>query len=79
MRSFIISAILCVILTVLFAEMSGWGIFGFVIAQILSQAIFNVWYWPVKTHQELNLNIHETFSYAYTGYKQLIFKDSKQG
>ncbi len=72
MRSFIISAFLSVILTVIFAEMTNLRIWGFLIAQIVSQALFNMWYWTIKVHQELQLSINIMLRYTHVTYKQLL-------
>lgn len=61
MKSFIIGAVLCVVLSFVFLGVFHWGVWGVVIAQIVSQLIFNVWYWPIKAHKEMNLSRNEMF------------------
>lgn len=59
--SFLISALFCVLLAVLFIGYFGWGIWGLIIAQIISQATFNVWYWPMISLKEMKIGIIELF------------------
>lgn len=56
MKSFIMSAVLCIILSIVFTGRLHWGVWGLIGAQILSQLIFNVWYWPFLAHQEMKLS-----------------------
>ncbi len=72
MRSFVFSAFLCVILSILFAKFTNFGTWGFVLAQIASQAVFNMWYWTWKAHQELNLKISDMISYSLDMYRKFL-------
>ena len=56
MLAFVISAIACIGLSVLFIGPLHMGAWGLVIAQIISQAVFNFWYWPVSAHREMKLS-----------------------
>ncbi|MFR0526817.1 O-unit flippase-like protein [Limosilactobacillus reuteri] len=56
-KSFIFSSILCTTLSVLFVGYWHLNITGFVYAQIISQLVFNVWYWPLYVHKELHLTL----------------------
>ena len=56
MRSFIISAVLCVVLSLVFTGILGWGVWGLIGAQILSQLVYNVWHWPMQAHREMHLS-----------------------
>lgn len=58
-NGFIFSALLCVLLSVVMIGPLHFGIWGLIISQIISQAIYNVWKWPVKAHKEMNLSIVE--------------------
>lgn len=60
-KSFIFSAILCVIFEFVLTGGLNWGIWGLIFAQILSQVVYNFWYWPLKVHRELNINLIELF------------------
>ena len=54
-KAFIVSSILCIAFSVLFVHYIRLGIFGFIIAQIISQSIYNVWHWPYFVNRELSL------------------------
>ena len=71
-NSFLISAIVCVSLAILFSKTFGYGIYGLVIAQLLSQFIYNAWHWPIFVHKELELGIIETLKLGSIGIKNLI-------
>lgn len=58
-RSFIISGVLCVVFSLGFEAFLISGIWGLIIAQILSQLVFNAWYWPLYVHRELQLKPSE--------------------
>lgn len=53
MPAFLISSILCIVFSVVLLKYYGMGMWGLVIAQIISQGLFNVWYWPLKAKIEL--------------------------
>ena len=53
MPSFVISSGLCVLLSIIFLHFFDMKIWGLVLAQIVSQLLFNAWYWPVKAIKEL--------------------------
>lgn len=69
MKSFIMSAVLCIILSIVFTGRLHWGVWGLIGAQILSQLIFNVWYWPVLAHREMQLS---AFDMVRIGNNQLL-------
>lgn len=58
-KSFIFSGVLCVVLSFLFECYLLSGVWGLIAAQILSQLVFNAWYWPAKVHKELDLSVIE--------------------
>lgn len=53
---FTVSALLCVVLSFLAIGSMRMGMWGLIIAQILSQAVYNMWKWPILAHKELNLS-----------------------
>ncbi len=57
--SFICSSVLCVCLALLFLGGARLGIWGLLLAQIVSQIVFNVWYWPRLAHREMQLSAPE--------------------
>ncbi|EKQ56965.1 MULTISPECIES: O-unit flippase-like protein [unclassified Clostridium] len=58
-KAFMVSAILCVVFSFIFIGPLNSGIYGLIIAQILSQALYNIWAWPIKAHKELELSFSE--------------------
>lgn len=58
-NGFVASAILCVVLSFLMTGILRLGIWGLIIAQIISQIIYNVWRWPILAHREMKLSIKE--------------------
>ena len=57
-KAFIISSVVCVMLA-LAMLWGGLGVWGLVLAQIIGQSIYNVWYWPIKTHQDLEMTVKD--------------------
>lgn len=55
-NGFIFSAVICVILSFIMIGPLHLGVRGLIIAQIISQAVYNVWKWPLKAHLEMNLS-----------------------
>ena len=58
-KAFIVSSMTCTILSCLSLAYSDLGLYGLIYSQIISQILFNVWYWPVKSHNEMNLGFSE--------------------
>lgn len=58
MNAFVLSALLCLVLSFLFIGVLHWGVWGLILAQIASQMIYNMWYWPSKANRELNLSLN---------------------
>lgn len=56
LNGFITSAVLCVVLSFVAIGPLKLGVRGLIIAQIVSQAVYNVWRWPVLAHKELGLS-----------------------
>ena len=56
---FTISAILCVGLSFVAIGPLNMGIWGLISAQIISQAVYNLWKWPSLWHKELGLSIKD--------------------
>ena len=55
MPAFLFSSILGLLLSMVFMQWFDMKAWGLVWGQIISQCVFNVWYWPLKAHRELNL------------------------
>lgn len=69
MKSFIMSALLCIILSIVFTGCLHCGVWGLIGAQILSQLIYNVWHWPILAHREMQLSAIDMFK---VGNNQLL-------
>lgn len=54
LQSFVVSSIVCVLLSFLFSYIFKWGVWGLIIAQVASQLMYNTWYWPWLAHKEIN-------------------------
>lgn len=52
---------MCLALSILFAGPLKMGVWGIVIAQIISQLFYNVWYWMWKGNQEMETNLLSLF------------------
>lgn len=59
LNGFMVSAVLCVGLSFLAIRIFDLGVWGLILAQIISQAVYNMWYWPIKAHKELELSLKE--------------------
>ena len=62
-RAFIISSIMCVVLGVLNLKILNWGMWGLIIAQIISQ-IYNFVVWPYRAHKEMELSVDKALKYG---------------
>lgn len=62
MKAFVVSAVGCVLLELFFMGILKLGVWGLVSAQIISQAAYNVWHWPLKAHREMKLGFGEMVS-----------------
>ena len=60
-KSFIISALVCTALSVLLVGIFRMKVNGFIISQIISQGLFNVWYWPLYVNRELKFSSKDKF------------------
>lgn len=67
-KSYILSSFICIALSILFCYVTNWGVGGLVLSQILSQMIYNIWYWPRKAHLDMGLTLKETI---YKGKKRI--------
>lgn len=65
MKSFVVSSFLCLILYIIFMGPFHLGVWGIVLAQVISQCIYNFWYWPYFVHKELKLGFRDTIIFGY--------------
>lgn len=64
MKSFITSSLLSLILSLILIGPLNLGVWALVLSPILSQLVFNIWYWPYCAHKEMDLGVFEMFSYS---------------
>lgn len=76
MKAFVVASILCVALQVLFVGLLKNGICGMIIAQIISQAIYNMWIWAYKAHKEMELPINEMIPRSIRAISTMVRKRS---
>ena len=73
MNGFIVSAVLCVVLSFIMMGHLNMGVWGLIFAQIISQAVYNLWKWPLKAHKEMNLSVDELFKLGTRKTIELIY------
>lgn len=71
-NGFITSAILCVLLSFLMIGPLKLEVWGLIAAQIISQVVYNVWYWPMLAHKEMHLAAIEMITVGSKEFKALI-------
>lgn len=73
-KAFVVSAVICIGFSYVAINVFYFGVLGLIIAQILSQLIYNAWYWPLKAHKEMGLNVFEMPGYCYSEIRLLFIK-----
>lgn len=71
-KSFLASGILTVLSSFILVGVCKMGIWGLVVGQMISQAIYNLWYWPYMVHKELELSFYELLERALKQVKNYI-------
>lgn len=71
-KHFVISAFICITLSLVLDGIFDMGVWGLIIAQIFSQIIYNAWHWTLFVHKELELSIREMISLSILEGKELI-------
>jgi O-antigen/teichoic acid export membrane protein len=64
--AFITAALISVTLSLVFVGLFKTGVWGLILAQIISQASYNMWAWAVKVHKELDLSCFDMLKRAKT-------------
>jgi O-antigen/teichoic acid export membrane protein len=77
-RAFLVSAFICIGLSILFTGVLEYGVYGLVIAQIISQIVYNVWRWSMMVHKELQYSYIDTFRYGTAELLQFVSKKEKR-
>jgi hypothetical protein len=62
----------------LFTGVLEYGVYGLVIAQIISQIVYNVWRWSMMVHKELQYSYIDTFRYGTAELLQFVSKKEKR-
>ena len=71
-KSFLISSILCIVLSIFNLTILGRKIEGLIIAQIVSQGIYNFWAWAYRANKEIGLSMYETMKLGFEETKKII-------
>lgn len=61
-KSFICSSLLGLALAFVFMTSFNLGVWGLILSTILSQVVYNAWYWPYKAHKELCISFWQLFA-----------------
>lgn len=56
----------------------GWGVWGLIWAQIISQGCYNVWVWPVRAHKEMELSFIQTLRYGWEEILNILPRKEKK-
>lgn len=70
MKAFIVSSIICVVLSFILMGYLHLNLWGLIISQILSQIMFNAWFWPMKANKEMGLKSLDIFRIFFRTIKQ---------
>ncbi len=74
LRSFMLSSVLNVILSFVMLRYLHWGVAGLILAQLLSQIVYNAWKWFYIVLKELELRCVEMFWIGFVEFKRLFKK-----
>jgi len=55
--AFFITSVASVLLSIILLQWGGLNVWGLIIAPVISQLLFNAWYWPAKGARELRIGI----------------------
>ena len=64
-RSFLLSSVMNVVLSIGFIEVFDMGVWGLIVGQIVSQCAFNLWYWILRVNRELGLTFLSMLNIGY--------------
>lgn len=68
-KGFIISGCGSIVGSIVFLYFFQVGVWGIIIAALISELVYNAWYWPLKVHKELQLGF---CSMLYIGYNRFM-------
>lgn len=63
-NAFLLSAFVCVGLAFFFLGRLKLGVWGLIMAQIISQGGYNAWIWTIRAHKDMGLTFKETIVYG---------------
>lgn len=69
-KSFVTSAILCIVLSFILCEFTNLGVWALIIAQLGSQLLYNAWYWPTTGNREMRMNFLSLINLGYVDFKK---------
>lgn len=75
---FITSSVATIVLSLIFIDNFGWGVWGLIIAQIISQVMYNFWYWPFLAHKELGYSFFDMINMGNKNIYNIIRKNIKR-
>lgn len=78
-KAFLISSIGCVVLALIAMGPFELGIWGIIIAQLISQGVYNAWAWAVKAHKEMGLSVLETVQLGNEEFVKIIKSFFRRG
>ena len=73
-KAFVISSLISVVGSYVLLRFTNLGIYALIIGQLVSQLVFNVWYWPLFVHKELKLKPRYVIVFGFKGIISLITK-----
>lgn len=71
-KSFVMSSMVSVVLSFLFAKMTNWGLWALVVAPLFVNMVYNAWKWPLVSLQKTNTPLNEFIVAGINGSKQYI-------
>lgn len=72
-KAYVISAFLCIFLSLFLFEFFDLGVWSLIYAQIFSQVVFNAWYWPIKGNRDMQISFATMFKQSCQNFRKQIF------
>lgn len=76
-KAFLISSALGVALAAGLLAL-GWGVWGLIFAQIISQGCYNFWVWSLRAHREMELSFLQTLRYGWEEMLNILPRKEKR-
>lgn len=71
-KGFIISGCVTIIGSIVLLYFFHLGVWGIIFATLISELVYNAWYWPLKVHRELQLGFGSMFYIGYRKFRDMI-------